>query len=168
MSNNKDKAIIEETLKGSQDAKSIDMRIAFMTKLFEMAAKKTEHLSEMRQRNLNFALIVFAGLFTLTSRLGTDIYAVLASGAGFAVMLVFCLLDRRLHTYNHGWRNTREKFLTKINTMINYPERNLTYKQYYEYKEKKAEWNSLQPVIFYLLVLATAIRFISSIVFIQR
>jgi hypothetical protein len=60
------------TLTGSNDRENIGHRIAFLTSLLNNGEEKRNHLDELRLKNLNYALLSFAGLFgfglTLSSR----------------------------------------------------------------------------------------------------
>jgi len=88
----------------------------------------------------------------------------LCTGAGLGVMVVFCLLDRRLHTFIHGWRETKTMFMENINTALNDPKCDISYVRYLKVAEKTAEWKALQPIIFYLLGLGTFVHFVYTIV----
>lgn len=144
----------EYILKGSNNKENIDRRIAFLTKLYEKADEKGTHLSELRQKSMNYALVIFAAMFTFTMRFSDGFYSVFVSLALLCIMFVFCKLDRRFHQYIHGWRRTKTNFMEMITVVVNNPERDIIFRRYWKEGEKTAEINSLQPIIFYFLIFA--------------
>ena len=101
---------------------------------------------------MNYALVIFAVLFTFTMKYPWELYSAFVSMALVAIIGVFCMLDRRLHKLIHGWARTKREFVERINTIINDPSEDITYQGYYSEGERTAEFHSLQPVIFYLLL----------------
>ncbi|RLI46374.1 hypothetical protein DRO61_09310 [Candidatus Bathyarchaeota archaeon] len=152
----------EYTLKGSANSGINDTRIAFLTKLFDNAAEKGTHLSEMRQRNLNYALIIFVAYLTFGTRITEGINSLPVSVAIVCVMIFFCLLDRRLHQISHGWKTTKFMFMEKINQVINDPTMDIAYVRYDKKGEDAAKKFTLQPMIHYFLVVGCIIQFIFS------
>lgn len=142
----------EYTLNGSEKDQNIDRRVNLLTALFDRADLKGNHISELRQKNLNYALIIFAGLFTFTMKFPSKLYSVFISAALLGIMIVFCLLDRRYHKFIHGWRKTKTMFMEKVADVINEPRKEVSFVRYLKEEEKTAEFRSLQPIIFYCLV----------------
>lgn len=142
----------ELVLNGSTEPENVDRRIALLTTLLQQAEQKITHISELRQRNMNYALVLFAAMFTFTMKFSSGLYSALVSVALLSIMAVFCKLDRRLHLFIHGWGKTKTEFMERINQIINDPAKEVKYLRYYKDGEKTAELRSLQPVIFYFLI----------------
>ena len=106
--------MLEYPLNGPRDEQNIDARATFLTAWLNRLAQKGDHISELRQKNLNYALIIFAALFTVSMKFpmpSAKPYSVCISLALLGIMIVFCVLDRRYHRYIHGWGET-EKVIT--------------------------------------------------------
>ena len=146
----------EITLLGSSN---IEHRLQILTALYSQAEEKINHIDESRQRNMNYALVIFAGLFGLGIGLNNVVYQLYISTAIFIVMCIFSLWDRRLHKFSHGWQSSSSTFCVKISEVINSPDQDITFLRYQVDGEKKAEWFSFQPMIFYALVLGGLISF---------
>ena len=146
----------EITLLGSSD---IEHRLQVLSTLFNQAEEKINHFDESRQRNLNYALVIFAGLFGLGVGLSNHVYQLYISVIIFTVMCIFCLWDRRLHRFTHGWQISSSTFCMKTSEVINRPDQDITFLRYQVDGEKKAEWFSFQPMIFYALILGGLISF---------
>jgi hypothetical protein len=152
------------TLFGSDEKENIDRRIAFLTSLLGIAERKGPYLGQLRQRNMNYALVAFAGLFTFSFKMPTKLYSLFVSAALFIIVLVFCLLDLRFHKFVHGWRESEKAFIKAISEVINDPTKKITFVRYIEEAEREAENFSLQPMIFYLLVVASFIHLLYSLI----
>ena len=139
-------------LKGSIDDANIERRIGLLSALLQQAEQKINHISELRQRNMNYALVIFAGLFTFTMKFTSGLYSVFVSVALLAIVGIFCMLDRRLHKFIHGWGKTKTEFMKCINTIINNPSEDIKYQRYYPEGGRTAELRALQPMIFYFLL----------------
>jgi hypothetical protein len=139
-------------LNGSSEPASIDRRIALLTTLLQLAEQKITHIAELRQRNMNYALLLFAGLFTFTMKFPSGVYSAFVSVALLAIMAVFCKLDHRLHRFIHGWGKTKTEFAKRVNQIINEPTQGVTYLRYWADGERTAELRSLQPMVFYFLL----------------
>ena len=148
------------TLKGSVEKENIERRISYLKLLFNNAANKEIHVTEIRQRNLNYALIIFAGLFSISWTLPLKTYSLSISFTLFLIMLVFCLIDRKYHKFIHGWRKSRKIFNDKINEIINNPTIEVSFPRYAKEAENEAEIFGLHPIISYLLVMGGLIRFL--------
>jgi hypothetical protein len=143
----------EYLLKGSADNANIERRISLLSSLLQQAEQKITHISELRQRNINYALVIFAGLFTFTLKFTSGLYSLFVSVAMLAMVAIFCMLDRRLHKFIHGWGKTKTEFMECINTIINNPSEDIKYQRYYPDGERTAELKALQPMIFYFLLI---------------
>lgn len=141
------------TLKGKPGGEGNDERVTVLTKLLDIVFAKENHIDSLRQRNITIALAIFAGLFGfgLGSPEGTK--ACFASLGLSVLMLVFTILDRRLHMFSHGWRRTRWELTSRLSDVINDPSLDVSFLRYYSEAETTAEWHTLQPVIYYFLVL---------------
>ena len=89
----------EITLFGSSN---VEYRLQILSMLFNQAKEKIKHIVESRQRNMNYALFIFIGLFGLGIGLNNLVYKLSISIAIFLVMCIFCIWDRRLHKISHG------------------------------------------------------------------
>jgi len=149
-----DLAIDEEyVLFGSDEVKNFDQRIAFLTKLFEKADQKGDHITGLRQKNLNLALVIFAAVITYTMGQQSSVYSFAIAVALLCMMIIFALLDRRFHKFVHGWRASRKLIAKKIIKLLNDPSSDIYCYPYLKSAEKDAEKDSLQPLIFYFLIL---------------
>jgi hypothetical protein len=144
------------TLRGSPDNDNIERRLRLLSTLFETAKTRCAEIAHLRQNNLSYALVIFAGLFTFGVRFPSGWYSVWVSAALFVMMCFFSLLDRRFHRYIHGWRETEKIFVGLMESVTNDPNGDITFVRYVREGERKAEKNGLQPWITYLLVIASA------------
>ncbi len=149
----------EMTLKGSGNIK---YRIDFLMALFNQADEKIKHIDDRRQRNLNYAMIIFAGLSGFAVGLDNLAYRLYITIALSLTMLVFCLWDRRLHEASHGLQASLVTFREKIQQIINNPGKNTEFSAYRSDCEKDAEWLSFLPMIYYLLIISASL---SSLIF---
>jgi hypothetical protein len=147
----------EITLLGSSD---IEHRINVLTTLLDQAEDKVNHIDESRQRNMNYALVIFAGLVGLGVGLNDLAYQLYTSVTLFVVMSIFCLWDRRLHKISHGWQGSSATFCREIGEVINKPDQDIAFPRYRADAEKRAEWFSFQPMIFYALVFGGVATFL--------
>lgn len=147
-------------LNGSDEAKNVQNRIDFLRNALNNAETKINHIDGMRQKNLNFALILFAGLYGLGLKFSDKISSpFILSTIVVLLMLIFCLIDRRLHRLSHGWRSTGKLRVKSISQTTNKPDTNLNYPSYDRNGMKKAELFSLQPVVFYILIICGIFSF---------
>ncbi len=147
----------EITLKGRPGGVGNGDRITMLTKLIDGIVAKENHIDSLRQRNIAIALAVFAGLFGFGLRPSGATKAYFASLALTVLMAVFTALDRRLHMFSHGWRRTRWELTGRLSEVINDSALDVSFLTYYAAAEKTAEWHTLQPVIYYCLVLGGAL-----------
>ena len=130
-----------------------DPRVAFLTDQQKHAESKVNHIDGLRQRNMAISLAIFAALLGFISR-PLDVVDRSAYAAFFGLlMLAFCLLDRDLHRFSHGWRTTGWAFRTRITRIIRRPSRPVSCRAYLYSAEGHAEFFSLIPVIYYLLII---------------
>jgi hypothetical protein len=130
-----------------------DKRIELLTTLLTKALEKTNHIDEIRGRNMNYALLIFAGLYGAGIALEHVVYHFSISTAIVFIMLIFTFWDHRLHKINHGWRRTSSMYCKKITKIINDPEKDVSFCQFIFEKKERVEWFGFQPIIFYLLVI---------------
>jgi hypothetical protein len=143
-------------LKGNSD---LTKRIDFVTNLFNNAEARILHSDSFRQKNINYAMLIFAGLFVIGSRTEEYSLQIVISSAQIIAMLLFAFWDRRWHKTRHGWEYSRNKFRENLIALINDPVVDIEFLPYYSEGEKKAELKSLLPIFYYILVAASIISF---------
>ena len=148
--------MIEITLKGTSNP---GQRIDLLTLLHSKAEEKVNHSDMFRQRNMNYALVIFAAFTTVGIKLDSHLSQALASLTLFTLIVIFCIWDRRWHKTKHGWEYSSQVFYEKMRDIINDPSQDVSYKLYYKEGEQTAEWFSLQPIVFYFLLAASVASF---------
>ncbi len=136
-------------LKGTAN---LSKRLEVLTLLFQKSEAKVTHADTYRQRNMNYALVIFAGLIGLGVSLKNYSAQAMVSATLFIFMLIFCFWDRRWHRIKHGWQSTANMTYRLICDMTNNPDKDLDYPLYNWKGEGRAEYNSWQPIVFYFLV----------------
>lgn len=134
---------------------SCEKRLETLELLYKKAEAKVTHADTFRQRNMNYALVIFAGFFAANIKMSDAINPYLMSSILTIIMIIFSIWDRRWHRTKHGWDGTSLECYLKIVELINNPNVDITFQTYYKEKEKTAEWFSWQPIVFYFLVLAS-------------
>jgi hypothetical protein len=147
----------EIRLKGTS---CITKRIDFLTDLFEKAESRILHSDSFRQRNMNFALAIFAGLFAVGVKTEGLFLHITLSVSLFLLMLSFTIWDRKWHKTKHGWQESRDEFRTKLIELINKPDIDTLFFPYYKDGEKTAEKDSWQSIIFYCLTVGAVLSFL--------
>jgi hypothetical protein len=145
------------TLAGS---KNIEHRLKFLSELLSQSEDKINHIDKSRQTNMNYALLIFAGLFGVGVGLDNMVYKLAISTAIVLLMCIFCLWDRRLHKISHGWQSSNKTYCEMSAEVINKPTKDISFPRYSTDNEKNAEWFSFQPVVFYALVLGGLLLFL--------
>ena len=146
-------------LEGTANDRSNDDRLSVMRDYHGVCISKVNHIDSLRQRNMSIALAIFAVLFGFGLRSFGMEPALFAALALVVLMLTFCLLDRRLHTMSHGWRDTGHGVLTALAKASNSPSEPVEFSRYIDKAEEKAEWWSLQPILYYLLVVCGGLSY---------
>jgi len=136
-----------------------DAGLEILSGLAKRAEDRVLHSDTFRQRNINFALVIFAGFIALGSRVHGQAAHLLTSGTLLALMTIFALWDRRWHKTKHGWQQTRNVLTSKVVKLANHPKKDVQFQLYCPDAEKTAEPFSFQPMIFYFLVLASLVSF---------
>jgi hypothetical protein len=149
----------EITLKALKDPPNFDQRIDILKLLHRKAEEKVNHLDMYRQRNMNYALVIFAGFSAVGIKLQSHLSQGIVSVTLLALMVIFCIWDRRWHGYRHGWDYSSRVFYERLCAITNEPNNDISYKLYYAEGEVKAEWSSLQPIVFYFLITASVASF---------
>ncbi len=147
----------EMTLKGDPTGDRNSHRVSYLTTAVNNAETKVNHLDNMRQKNFTIALVIFAGLFGFALKTVQTFSPLLTAGALLLLMLLFTTLDRRLHRMSHGWQETRKIFMFRLTDVINNPQDDVTFVRYYSEAERKAQWFSLLPVLYYVLVVGSVL-----------
>jgi hypothetical protein len=148
----------EWTLRGQTDIESIARRQDILGTVLKAARGKGTEIAQLRQTNLNYAILVFAALFTFSFQFSKGWYSVAVSAALLFVMCLFSSLDRRFHKFIHGFRATERHLIDSMATLINQPSSDLTFRRYISEAQNTAERWSLQPVITYSLVVVSALH----------
>ena len=143
------------TLEGHPEGKGNEHRVTYLSSAIDNVEATMHHLDGQRQKNLTISLVVFAGLFGFGLRSQWELAPPFVAIALSLLTFVFCVLDRRLHRMNHGWRETRTVFMKRLADVINDPEADVTFFRYYAEAQDNAERWSLAPVIYYLLFLGS-------------
>ncbi|MGO9317007.1 MAG: hypothetical protein ACLPXT_11520 [Terracidiphilus sp.] len=148
-------------LKGNIDKGKADnsLRIQIITMLHEKAANRMIHADTFRQRNMNYALAIFAGLVVAGIRPENKVPHYVLSIMLTVLMILFTFWDNRLHKFSHGWRTTSSNCLHKLEDLVNDPNQKINICTYDSKGEKGAKWYSLQPFVYYLLVVASVASF---------
>ena len=146
------------TLSGGSDRNA--HRVSVLTALLSNAESKVNHIDELRQKNMNVALLIFAGLFGFALRFADQSTASYTAFPLACLMLIFCLLDRRLHKISHGWQGTGKRIALALAEAINDPLKDVSFPRYYSPAEGTAQWFSLQPTLYYLLVAGGALSWL--------
>ncbi len=144
--------MLEITLYKSADKSD---RIQVLTMLHEKAEGKVFHADTFRQRNMNYALAIFAGLIAVQLRLENQVPHYVLSATLTILMIIFAIWDRRWHKISHGWSATSKACFRNLANLVNNPDLDLTFVTYEAKGEGKAEWRSWQPIVFYFLVVAS-------------
>jgi len=130
-------------------------RIQVLTMLHEKAERNVFHADTFRQRNMNYALVIFAGIIAAEVRLKNQVPHYVLSATLTILMIIFAIWDRRWHKISHGWRATGKACFRNLAELVNNPANNLTFLAYVPGGKGKAEWCSWQPIVFYFLVVAS-------------
>jgi hypothetical protein len=146
----------EIILKGTSD---VGRRIDILTLLYTKAEAKVNHSDMFRQRNMNYALVIFAGFMALGGKLDGHLPQVVVSITLLILMLIFCVWDRRWHKTKHGWEYSSLLFYQKLGEVNNEPDKDVAFQSYYVEGERTAERFSFQPIVFYFLVAASLASF---------
>jgi hypothetical protein len=149
----------EIQLNGKPPGAGNQERISCVVALLTNASIKVNHIDGLRQKNITIALVIFAGLFGFALKSPGKVNAWFYSVALTVMMLVFCVMDRRLHKISHGWGRTWWTLAKQLGETINSPEKDVAVPRYCVEAEKNAEWRSLQPIIYYLLIGAAILSF---------
>jgi hypothetical protein len=146
----------EITLKNSSD---VSQRIEILKLLHRKPEEKVNHSDMFRQRNMNYALVIFAAFITMGIKLDSQLSQVILAFTLFTLMAIFCIWDRRWHLTKHGWEYSSCVFYEKMCHITNDSMQEISYKFYYKEREQTAEWFSVQPIVFYFLLAASIASF---------
>ena len=154
----KSKNVHDINLKPNREAIK-DERIKFQSLLFSKYIEKINHVDELRQRNMNYALIIFSGLFAIGLKLNKIDPEIILSSILTLVMIIFCLLDRRLHKISHQYQSLCDMHYANVCSLLNNSNKKLKYKKWDKSWRKPAQWFALQPLIFYSLIIGGILSF---------
>jgi hypothetical protein len=150
--------LIQITLSKSADK---SLRIQLLTILHERAEKEVFHADTFRQRNMNYAFVIFAGLIATELRLQDQMPRYILSTTLTILMVIFAIWDRRWHKISHGWRTTDEASCKNLAKLAENFDQNISYATYIQKGEENAEWLSWQPILFYILIAASIASFLN-------
>jgi hypothetical protein len=145
------------TLVGSNN---IEYRLNFLSVLLSESEDKINHIDQSRQTNMNYALLIFAGLFSLGVGSTNIPYIWTLSTIIVILMFIFCLWDRRLHRFSHGWQSSNETYIDMSVKVINDPTITVSFPRYRQDCEKNAKFFGFQTIIFIALVLGGLLSFV--------
>lgn len=128
-----------------------DEKLKILSQVYNKIEEMIMHFDNLRQRNLNFALVVFAGLFGLSVKIGTNTNQFLIPAVITAIMFIFLRIDRKYHIYSHGFQWTSYFLIHKMGEVDN--GRDIKFDKYNYKFSKTAELLSLQSVIYYCLII---------------
>jgi hypothetical protein len=135
-------------------------RIHVLTILHEKAEGRVFHSDTYRQRNMNYALVVFAGLIAAQLKLENQMPHYVLSATLTILMTIFAIWDRRWHKFSHGWNATGSACFRKLAELVNSSgKEDLTFLTYEAKGEGKAQRLSWQPIVYYFLVAASVASF---------
>lgn len=140
----------------------LEKRIQILTLLFNKAEAKVTHADTFRQRNMNYALAVFAGLIAIRLKLQGIGAQYILSVTLLILSGIFCIWDRKWHKTKHGWDSTSRNCYEKLVTLVNNPDQDVLFLRYDSAGEHTTEWTSWQPIVFYFLVLGSIASFFIS------
>ena len=89
-------------------------RIDALRILYEKAESKVLHADQYRQKNLNYALLIFAGLFAIAVNAHTKPFSTIILIALTILMIIFTIWDRRWHRTKHGWDHVSDECYRNI------------------------------------------------------
>lgn len=108
---------------------------------------------------MNFALVTFAAMIGLRISAVHTINQFVISTTLFVLSIIFCAWDRRWHRVKHGWDSTARCCYDCIIKLTNNEKQDIEFPLYDSEAEPHAEWLSLQPAVFYLLVIGSIASF---------
>lgn len=76
--------------------------IAILKILHDKSENKVLHSDMFRQRNMNYALVIFAGLVAAAIRLDRELPHYIIPTILTTLMVIFTVWDRRWHRNKHG------------------------------------------------------------------
>ena len=158
---------LEHTLAGGTP-ENLAVRVDVLKTLLERSDTEAMHVAGIRQRLLNYSLLIFGAVVAFSNGRGTGSTG---SGAGtfdrkfaavalVALMLVFCYLDRHYHRISHGWRRTSSRLIKSLVALVNDPHTAVRFQRYSTEGEQAAEpfYKSGQPIITWLLVVGSIVN----------
>jgi hypothetical protein len=149
-------AVLEVTLLGSADKSD---RFQVLTMMQKKTQERVLHADTFRQRNMNYALVIFAGLIAAELKLENQVPHLVLSSTLTILMMIFAIWDRRWHKISHGWNATGKAGFRKLADLVNNPDLNITFLTYEAEGEGRAELFSWQPILLYFLVAASVASF---------
>ena len=148
----------EITLKHSSDIKQ---RIDALKILLDKAESKVLHADKFRQNNMNYAVLIFSGLFAAALHWpGSSTILLIGQ---ILTMLLFTAWDRKWHVTKHGWDNISKICYQNIINLTNEPNQDINFSRYNEEEANKAEWDSWQPLFYYFLLLGSLVLLLLSL-----
>jgi vacuolar-type H+-ATPase catalytic subunit A/Vma1 len=119
--------------------------------MYADSSARVRHFDGVRQKYMNYALLIFAALFTLGGRYSLPLQCS-TSVTVTILMGVFCAFDRHLHRLSHQWQSHANLYYELTCDLLNEPNNTIQWDKWESEHSGPAEWNSFQPVIYYCLV----------------
>lgn len=148
-SNNKNKKLQNEF--SFPESLETEQKLKILTEIYNKSEETVMHFDNLRQRNLNLALIIFAGLFGLGIKVDIKEYQFILSIAITFLMIIFFIIDYKFHKRTHGFRGAANKLIKNMSEIENMTE--VKFQNYDNNYANKAELNSLHSIIYYALIL---------------
>lgn len=134
-----------------------DDKMKILCQVYNVIEQMIMHFDTLRQRNLNIAVVIFAGLFGLAVKLGSDVNQAVIPLAIMSIMLIFFLIDRKYHVYSHGFQGPSYQLIHKMAEVNS--ENTIEFDKYDCECAKTAEWFSLQAIVYYFLIAAAVLSY---------
>jgi hypothetical protein len=134
----------------------ISERISVIKILYEKAESKVSHADNYRQKNLNYALIIFAGFFATAIKFNSKPNSIIISVSLTLIMILFAIWDRQKHIIKHRWQYISKLCYNNIIDLTNNNNQDIVLVINDPQKARKAEWFGW-PILYYLLIIASIV-----------
>ena len=132
-------------------------RLDYLFTLLNNAEKREDFLHERRDKNFQFALIIFAVVSGFSQQLAVTIKTYSIFGFLVVVMISALMYEIHLHRFACAWRKTYRNHRKTISKTLNTPGAPITFKTF-EYQALDEaltlkSWFSMRRIVYYLLIL---------------
>lgn len=137
-------------------ASDLSERLALVKNLYDKTVDRMNHTDKLRQQNVNFGIIVFSGLLAFTMKTTDERMQYVGCAGIMTLMLIFCLIDSRLHKYLHGYTLAMLNFPQIQARLLADPIGEVRFLQYDRKGEADAKfWRSRNTWLFLALMVAS-------------